>query len=200
MIQTRKQKQAITGSMSSLNKGLFEPPDTHVSVFYFSIQLSLRFITPPHGESVHVSYMTDKFSCSICKVKKLPWVIFVSCSLFKDLTLCLIYILIPSLSYLLLLMSPFLYLVPSHSCDPLEDLFPSLSQYGSASVLFDNEDLEFWRSYLRIHFHFCEFLCFSCQLSPIGWQSVESYPCLTSITSIHMAWIVLVLWDFWRRP
>ena len=123
-----------------------------------------------------------------------------SCSLFKDLTLCVIYILIPSLLYLLLLVSPFLYPVPSHSCDPLEDLLPSLSQYGSASALLDDEDLEFWWLYLRIHFYFCEFLCLSCQLSPIGWQSVESYPCSTSITSIHLAWIALVLWGFWRRP
>ena len=95
--------------------------------------------------------MTDKSSCSIYELK-LPWVISVSCSLFKDLTLCLIYTLIPSFSYLLLLVSPFFYPVPSHSCDPLEDLLPSLSQYGSASALPDDEDLEFWRSYLGIHF------------------------------------------------
>ena len=47
----------------------------------------------------------------------------------------------------------FLYPVPSHSCDLLEDLFPSLSQYGFTSALPDDEDIEFWRSYLRIHFH-----------------------------------------------
>ena len=35
------------------------------------------------------------------------------------------------------------YPVPSHSCDPLEDLLPSLSQHGSVSVLLDDEDLEF---------------------------------------------------------
>ena len=44
---------------------------------------------------------------------------------------------------MLSLVSPFLYLVPSHSYDPLEDLFPSLSQYGSASALLDDEDLDF---------------------------------------------------------
>ena len=77
-----------------------------------------------------------------------------SCSLLKDLTQCLIYILIPSLLYLLSLVSPFLYPVPSHSCDPLEDLLSSLSQYGSASTLSDDEDLEFWRSYLWIHSHY----------------------------------------------
>ena len=90
--------------------------------------------------------------------------------------------------------------IPSHSCDPLEDLFPSLSQHGSVSVFPDDEDLEFWQSYLRIHLHFCEFLFFSYRLSPIGWQSVESYPFLTSITYIHMAWIVLVLWDCLQIP
>ena len=76
------------------------------------------------------------------------------CSLFKDLTQCLIYILIPSLLYLLSLVSPFLYPVPSHPCDPMEDLFPSLSQYGSTSILPDDEDVYFWRLYLRIHFHY----------------------------------------------
>ena len=40
-------------------------------------------------------------------------------------------------------MSPFLYLVPSHSCDPLEDLLPSSSQYGFSLALPDDEDLEF---------------------------------------------------------
>ena len=40
-------------------------------------------------------------------------------------------------------MSPSLYPIPSHSCDLLEDLLPSLSQYGSASALSDDEDLEF---------------------------------------------------------
>ena len=77
-----------------------------------------------------------------------------SCSLFKDLTQCLIYFLIPSLLYVLSLLSTFLYPVPIHSCDPLKDLLSSLSQYGSASVLSDDEDLEFWQSYLRIHFHY----------------------------------------------
>ena len=120
---------------------------THVSVFTFSSAMTLSFLllllSVLPRESDHVSYMTDKSSISICKVKKLPWVISVLCSLFKDLTLCLIYILIPSLSYLLLLESPFLYPIPSHSCDPTEDLFPSLSQYGSASAFPDEENLDF---------------------------------------------------------
>ena len=84
---------------------------------------------------------------------KLPWVISVSCSLFKDFTQCLIYILIPSLLYLLSIVSLLFYPVPSHSCDPLEDLLPSLSQHGSISLLPNDEHLEFWRWYVRIHFN-----------------------------------------------
>ena len=122
---------SVNGSMSSLNIALFVFSDTHVSVFTFNSAITLSFLllllSVLPGESDHVSYTTDKSSCSICKVKKPPWVISVSCSLFKDLTLCLIYIPIPSLSCLLLLVSPFLYLIPSHSCDLLEDLLPSLS-------------------------------------------------------------------------
>ena len=126
----------VSGSMSSLNKTLSIFFYTHASVFTFSSSITSSFllllllVLP--GEPDHVSYMTDKFSCSIYKVKKLPLVISMLCSLFRDLTLCLIYILIPSLSYLLLLVSPFLYPVPSHSCDPLEDLFPSLLNFSYA--------------------------------------------------------------------
>ena len=42
-----------------------------------------------------------------------------------------------------LLVSPFFFPVPSHSCDPLEDPLPSLSQYGFVSAPPDDEDLEF---------------------------------------------------------
>ena len=52
-----------------------------------------------------------------------------------------------------LFVSPFLCPVPSHSCDPLEDLLPSISPHGSVSALPEDDDLEFWRWYLRIHFH-----------------------------------------------
>ena len=133
--------------MSSLNKALSIFLDTHVSVFTFSSAITSSFLllllSVLSGESDHVSYMTDKFSCFIYKFKKLPWVISVSCSLFKDLTQCLIRISIPSLLYLLSIVSPFFGPVPSHSCDPLEDLLPSLSHHGSVSVLPDDEDLEF---------------------------------------------------------
>ena len=93
---------------------------------------------------------------------------FMLCSLFKDLTMYLIYVLIPSLSYLLIV-SPLLYPVPSHSYDLFEDLLPSSSQYGSASALLDDEDLYFFDDRtLGLTFIIGEFLCFSCQLSPIG--------------------------------
>ena len=112
--------------MSSLNRALSELFDTHVSVYTFSSAITLIFLLLHllliPGEYDHVSYMTYKSSCTICKVKKLPWVMSVSCSLFKELTLYLIYTLIPSLSYLLLLSFPFLYPLPTHFCDPLEDL------------------------------------------------------------------------------
>ena len=47
------------------------------------------------------------------------------------------------ISIIPLLVSPFFCPVPSHSCDPLEDPLPSLSQYGSVSAPPDDEDLEF---------------------------------------------------------
>ena len=59
--------------MSSLNKALSKLFDTHVSVYTFSstitsslLLLHLSFI---HGESDHVSYMIDKFSCLIYKLQ-----------------------------------------------------------------------------------------------------------------------------------
>ena len=57
------------------------------------------------------------------------------------------------ISVIHLLVSTFFCLVPSHSCDPLEDLLPSLSQYGSVPVPPDDDDLELWQWYLWIHFH-----------------------------------------------
>ena len=77
-------------------------------------------------------------------------------------------------------MSTFFCPIPSHSCDPLEDLLHSLSQYGSVSALPDDEDLEFDDSTSGFTLIIGEFLCFSCQLSSIGWQTVEFSPCSTS--------------------
>ena len=143
--------------MSSLNIALSVIFDTHVSVFTCSSAITssllLLLLSVLPGESDHVSYMTNKFSCPLYKVK-----------CFLGSSLCLahcsrIYPCIWLLSwfhhYLIWVsfVSTFLYPVPSHSCDPLEDLFPSLSQYGFPSALPDDEDLEFWRSYLWIHFH-----------------------------------------------
>ena len=135
---------SVSGSMSSLNIALSIFFDTHVSVFTFSSAITssllLLLLSVIPGKSDHVSYTTDKYSCSIYKVKSC---LGSSLCRAQDLTQCLISILIPSLLYMLSLVSPFLFPVPSHSCDPLEDLFPSLSQHGSISVLPDDEDLEF---------------------------------------------------------
>ena len=121
-----------------------------------------------------IMYPTCQISLVVLSISyTLPWVISMLCSLFKESTQCLIYNLIPSLLYLLCIVSPFFCSVPSHSCDPLEDLLPSLSQHGSISVLPDDEDLEFWWSYLRIHFpHWCIPLL---QLSIITYWSTNCW-------------------------
>ena len=91
-------------------------------------------------------------------------------------------------------MSPLFFPVPSHSCDPLEDLLPSLSQHGSVSVLPDDEDLEFLMIVLKD----------SLSLLVNSFASVVNYPLLIDkllnpfhvrlqLTLIHMACIVLVL-------
>ena len=65
---------SVSGSMSSLNIALSIFSDTHVSVFTFSSAITSSFlllhlsIIP--GESNHVSYMIDKSSCTIYKVKR----------------------------------------------------------------------------------------------------------------------------------
>ena len=76
----RKDKEEVffwfsfNGSMSSLNITLFVFSDTHVLVFTFSstITSSLLFLlfSVLPGESYHVSYISDKSSCSIYKVKR----------------------------------------------------------------------------------------------------------------------------------
>ena len=64
---------SVSGSMLSLNIALSVFSDTHVLVFTFhsaitsSLLLLLLSVLP--GESNHVSYMTDKSSYSIYKVK-----------------------------------------------------------------------------------------------------------------------------------
>ena len=88
--------------------------------------------------------MTDKSSCSIyplyaalghlCVVLTVQGLYLVSDLSPDPITI---------ISVIHLLVSTFFCPVPSHSCDPLEDLLPSLSQYGSVSALPDDEDLEF---------------------------------------------------------
>ena len=86
-------------------------------------------------------------------IQKLPWVISMSCSLFKDLSLHLISILIPNIilydNYMCL---PSLIQFPSHSCDLLKDSLPSPSHHGFSSASPKDKDLEFWWWYLRIQY------------------------------------------------
>ena len=59
--------------MSSLNIALSDFSDTHVSMYTFSSSITSSFfllqLSLMPGESDHVSYMTDKSSCIIGKVK-----------------------------------------------------------------------------------------------------------------------------------
>ena len=88
--------------------------------------------------------MTDKSSCSIYPLYAAlghPCVVLTVQGLYSmsDLSPDPITV----ISVIHLLVSIFFCPVPSHSCDPLEDLLPSLSQYGSVSALPDDDDLEF---------------------------------------------------------
>ena len=131
--------------MSSLNIALFVFFDTHVSVIIFcsAITLSfllLLFIIP--RESDHVSYMTDKSSCSIYKLTAALGhlcVVLIVQGLNPMFDLYPDPIIVVSVIYCVSLLFP----VPSHSCDPLEDLLPSLSQHGSVLVFPEDEALEF---------------------------------------------------------
>ena len=129
--------------MSSLNIALFAFRYPCFSVYLCSaitlgFLLLLLFVIP--GESDHVSYMTDKSSCSIlyaalghlCVVLTVQGFLPMS-DLSPD----------PITIISVVLVSPLFFPVPSHSCDLLEDLLPSLSQHGSISALPDDEDLEF---------------------------------------------------------
>ena len=119
-------------------------------MFQYTLLFSyhFEFLTPPlvhyPGESDHVSYMTDNSSCSIYPLYAALG------HLYVVLTVQGLYLMsdlspdpITVISVIHLLVSPFFFPVPSHSCDPLEDLLRSLSQYGSILVPPDDDDLEF---------------------------------------------------------
>ena len=112
--------------------------------FSYHLELLLLHFSFIHGESVHVSYMTDKSSFSIyplyAALGHLCVVLPVQ-GLYSMFDLSPDPIIVRSVIHLLV--SPFFCPVPSHSCDPLEDLFPSLSQYGSVSAPPDDEDRDF---------------------------------------------------------
>ena len=132
--------------MSSLNIKLSIFFDTHVSMFTFSSAITssllLFLLSVIPGESGHVSYMTDKSSCSIYKLKDALGHLCVMLTvqgfnpmfdLYPD----------PIVVISVICCAPFFFPIPSHSCDPLEDILPSFSQHGSVSVLLDDENLEF---------------------------------------------------------
>ena len=183
--------------MSSLNIALSKISDTHLSVYTFgsastsSFLLHFSFI---RGESDHVSYMTDKSSCPICKVKSClgSYLCRAHCSRIHPCFYLLSWF--HHYPIWLLLVSAFPYSVPSHSCDPLEGLFPSSSQHNFSSTLPEDEDLEFWQWYLRIHFHHWWTPLIQLSISPIDWQSVESFPC--SISTHLFTWLGLH-WSLW---
>ena len=168
--------------MSSLNKLLWIFRYSCLSLqfqfkYYFEfLLLHLSFI---HGEFDHVSYMTDKFSCPICKLKS---------TLGHLCVMLIVQGFIPSSDYYhdshhspiwVSLVSTFPYPVPSHSCDLLEDPFPSSSQYGFSSVLPEDTDLELWRWYLRIHYHYWWTPLLQLSISLIVWHSVGFFPSST---------------------
>ena len=93
--------------------------------------------------------------------------------------------------YLLSILSPFFCPVPSHSCDPLEDLFPSLSQYGSVSALPDDEDLDFDGSTSGFTFLIGEILCLVVNYHLLGDKLLNPLHVRLQLTLIHVAWIVL---------
>ena len=100
-----------------------------------------------------------------------------------------------------LFVSPFFFPIPSHSCDPLEDLLPSLSQHGS---VFSTS--WWWRPRVLT-------IVPQDSLPSLvnSFALVVNYPLLVDkllnpfhvrlqVTLIHMDWIVLVLWDPLWRP
>ena len=93
-----------SGSMSSLKKELSELSNTHLSVYTYISAITLSFYSstcPLYMGNLIMSptWQISLVVLSICYT--LPWVISVSCSLFKDSSHYLIYSLIQSPLYLL---------------------------------------------------------------------------------------------------
>ena len=171
--------------MSSLNIEIFELSDTHVSVYTFSFiyhfELSYSSTCPLYRGNLIMSptwqiilvVLSAKLKATLghlCVVRDCSriypciWLL----SWFHDYPIWVSFV------------STFPYPVPSHSCDPLEDVLTPSSQYGFSSALPEDEDLEFWRWYLRIHYHYWWTPLLQLSVSPIDWQSVEFFPCSTS--------------------
>ena len=108
--------------MSSLNIALSELSDTHVSVYTFSLAITSSFdcSTCPLYMGNMIMSPTSQISVVVLYAsQKLPWVIYVPCSLFKDLSLHLLIILIPIIilsNYYLCLPSRIQFLVTLVIC------------------------------------------------------------------------------------
>ena len=88
-------------------------------------------------------------------------------------------------------MSTFFCPVPSHSCGPLEDLLPSLSQYGSVSALPDDEDLDFDDSTLDSLSSLVNSFASVVNYHLLIDKLLNSLHVRLQLTLIHMPWIVL---------
>ena len=110
----------VGGSISSLNIALSELFDTHVLVYTFSSAITLHFLLLHlsfiQGEFDHVSYMTYKSICSICKSKYSLVHICIMLTVQGSIPSCYYY-LDSSIILYESLMSTFSYPVPIHSCD-----------------------------------------------------------------------------------
>ena len=121
---------------------------------------SSSIITSSYYSSTCPLYMGNLFMSPTWQISlvvpsesvKIPWVIFVLCSLSNDIYLCLV-IMIPIIfipeNFLCL---PSLIQSFSYSCDILKHSFPSSSHYGFWSTSLQDEDLEFRRWYHMIHY------------------------------------------------
>ena len=169
--------------MSSLNKEISELSDTHVSIYTSTSTINLSFYSSTfhlYRGNLIMSPTWQKSLVLKSASQKMPWFISVLCSLFKDLYLYLIIpipIIIISENSLCL---PSCIHFPSHSCDLLKDSLPSSSHHSFSSTSPEYEDLEFWRWYLRIHYHYWWTHLLQLSASLIYWHPIEFLPCSTS--------------------
>ena len=165
--------------MSSLNIALFELSDTHVLVYTFSSAITLSFYS-----STCPLYMGNMIMSPTCQInlvvlsasQKMPWVIFVSCLLFKDLSLHLLIILIPIIilfEYYLCLPSHIQFLVTLVICWRIHCL-PHHSKVSHQYFL-KTKTQSFDDGTLGFTIITGELLCFSCQFHSLSDILLSSF-------------------------